>query len=582
MFIKEEHKTDKPDENSDKEVSEDKDSGAFRARIEKSMEAKEAGSEEDESTLEKIADKEREIEEKIFPWLRRRHVALTAGLVGGLAVFGGSAVIDHSVVQGAPPIVEECTTPSSRWVWCDDFEKDRLSSYEGKQDAFIQDRSGFYRSKGLVAGSSGLPVSLTKAVGQTPYYIFSGNTSGNFRDIYWRFYVRKTSDFQSTDQSLLSKASVLAPNGIEAASAEIAMDKENFLHLRSFSGTDQQGRLIKTNNHVYDPVKSKKAVLTSGSWHCVEAHVQLNSAGNSNGVFELWVNGELMARQTDVNWLGSYEEFGINHISLNNHVPEDHAKYFDNFVVSTAPVGCGENTPTSFYTNYVSVSSASQSNQPPRVSSSISVPAASSQSQNQESAQNEQTNSNQSEEQTPQNNLLILSAVPDSSTQVTISWLGYNNSNNNIAGYRIIRNGSFIDHISRLQTSYTDSNLSPNTVYVYEISAFDINGNELARSGKANVRTASLSNPPSSPAIVEAEAVDRNTVKVSWTISRGDKEIAYYEVYKDGELSFIVSNRTYQYDSNINPFHTYVYKVRGVDVAGNKSGFSHEVSVRTN
>ena len=56
-----------------------------------------------------------------------------------------------------------------------------------------------------------------------------------------------------------------------------------------------------------------------GQWHCVETHMKLNTAGQSDGMFELWVDGNLDAQRTGLNWLGSYSAYGINTILFENY-----------------------------------------------------------------------------------------------------------------------------------------------------------------------------------------------------------------------------------------------------------------------
>jgi hypothetical protein len=81
-----------------------------------------------------------------------------------------------------------------------------------------------------------------------------------------------------------------------------------------------------------------------GQWYCVETHVRLNDAGQSNGVFELWINGAPEAQRTRLNWVGNYSAYGINAVFLENYwnagspVPQD--RFMDNFVVSTSRIGC--------------------------------------------------------------------------------------------------------------------------------------------------------------------------------------------------------------------------------------------------
>ena len=72
--------------------------------------------------------------------------------------------------------------------------------------------------------------------------------------------------------------------------------------------------------------------------------MKLNTPGQSDGVFAYWINDQLEAQKTGLNWRGSYTDYGINTITLeawtNNGAPQDQERYFDNFVVSTQPIGC--------------------------------------------------------------------------------------------------------------------------------------------------------------------------------------------------------------------------------------------------
>jgi hypothetical protein len=81
-----------------------------------------------------------------------------------------------------------------------------------------------------------------------------------------------------------------------------------------------------------------------GKWYCIEAHARLNDPRRANGVFELWINGGLEARVDGLNWQGAYSEYGINTVFLENYwndgAPQPQERYFDNFVVSTQPIGC--------------------------------------------------------------------------------------------------------------------------------------------------------------------------------------------------------------------------------------------------
>jgi hypothetical protein len=82
----------------------------------------------------------------------------------------------------------------------------------------------------------------------------------------------------------------------------------------------------------------------AGRWFCIEHHVKLNDPGQSNGVQEFWIDGNLEARDENLNFIGSYTTYGINAIFIENYWNEGSLKkqerYIDNIVVSTKPIGC--------------------------------------------------------------------------------------------------------------------------------------------------------------------------------------------------------------------------------------------------
>src|SRR2546427_310892 len=125
------------------------------------------------------------------------------------------------------------------------------------------------------------------------------------------------------------------------------------LSLDPASGTDAAGNLLTTKYNDFANMRwlGAQSGVTPlfdashvGQWYCVEAHAQLNDAALSNGVFEFWINGNLEARETGLNWLGSFSAYGINALFFENYwntgSPVAQERYFDNIVISTQPIGC--------------------------------------------------------------------------------------------------------------------------------------------------------------------------------------------------------------------------------------------------
>ncbi|RAP77507.1 hypothetical protein [Paenibacillus montanisoli] len=57
----------------------------------------------------------------------------------------------------------------------------------------------------------------------------------------------------------------------------------------------------------------------------------------------MWINDEFEAGRYDLNWLGNYDEYGLNAIFIENYwntgSPKVQSRYFDNLVISTERIG---------------------------------------------------------------------------------------------------------------------------------------------------------------------------------------------------------------------------------------------------
>jgi hypothetical protein len=265
------------------------------------------------------------------------------------------------------PVVAECSSAKSEWIFCDDFESDRLAKY------FEFDNSGgaFSRTTSVgVNGSTGMRArfaagqssagSLKLAFGRTPSSYIRPVDAGTavYRDVYWRVYVRNQAGWQGGGGDKLSRAQSIAnSNWAQAMVAPVwsggSSSNWNYLMIDPHSGTDAGGTLLTTSYNDWSHIRwlggaqSTTPIFDAahlGQWQCVEAHVRLNDAGQSNGVFELWINGTAQPSRTGLNWVGSYSSYGINTVFLENYwnagSPAAQERYMDNFVVSTARIGC--------------------------------------------------------------------------------------------------------------------------------------------------------------------------------------------------------------------------------------------------
>ena len=303
-----------------------------------------------------------------------------AGVVTGLAAgaatitatsdgggTGTSTVtVSASGTSGSP---KECDAPKAGWLYCDDYETDRLT-----RDYFEYDDAGgrFTRASGVgVDGSYGMRVrypttqssagSLKLAFGPTPsaYIRPVVPSATKHRELYWRLYVRTQEGWVGDGGDKLSRALILATS--DWAPAMIApvwsgyhVPESRHLAIDPTSGTDEAGVLKTTRYGDHANMRWLGAAISvtpvfdeshRGRWYCVEARVRLNDAGQSNGVFELWIDDVKEATRTGLNWIGSYEEYGINAVFVENYwndrSPVEQERYIDRLVVSTVRVGCG-------------------------------------------------------------------------------------------------------------------------------------------------------------------------------------------------------------------------------------------------
>jgi hypothetical protein len=268
-------------------------------------------------------------------------------------------------IDPSPLVVNECASPQPGWIWCDDFEEDRLRQY------FEHDAAGgrFTRVAGVGGkGSSGMrgqwntgqvgAGSLKLAFGLTPTSYMRPVDAGTakYREIFWRMYARNPPEWTGGGADKLSRATVFAgSNWSQAMIAHVWSGGSNnaFLVADPASGTDTGGTLLTTKYNDFTNLRwlgarvGKTPIFSGdnlGKWHCVEAHVRLNDPALSNGTFRMWINEQLETERTGMNWLGSFSSYGINAVFLenywNNGSPKQQERYFDNFIVSTQRIGC--------------------------------------------------------------------------------------------------------------------------------------------------------------------------------------------------------------------------------------------------
>jgi hypothetical protein len=296
--------------------------------------------------------------------------AQAAGTYAIVAQSGGKADTANATVTAPPPppsgLANECNAPQPGWVFCDDFDQDRLSSYfeySAQSGSFVRanglGNSGSYAMKARFVQGQVNAGSLHLAFGKTPQAYFQPADAGtaNYREIYWRFYVKYQAGWTGGGGAKLTRAFGFASPSSWAQNmfghVWSGGTNHNYLVLDPASGTDLAGNLVTTTYNDFPNMRWLGATSNAtpifdaahvGSWYCIETHIKLNSSGQSNGVFELWIDGNAEASRTGLNWVGNFSAYGINAVYLENYwnsgSPATQERYFDNLVVSTQRIGC--------------------------------------------------------------------------------------------------------------------------------------------------------------------------------------------------------------------------------------------------
>jgi hypothetical protein len=248
------------------------------------------------------------------------------------------------------------------WIWCDDFENDaslesnyfQVDRADGRFGATTE--AAFGGSRALRAtfiqgdeNAGGVKLSF----GRTPVSP-QLLPDENFNEVYWRHYLMVPTGWVGNPMKV-SRAHVFATSGwLQAAVGMVWEDNSSSLGLGIDPVSGVEGSTVITTRYndqlvfkwlghrsaqtqVYAPANHNR-------WFCVEAHMKLNTPGQSDGSFTLWIDGTKEAENTGINWRGGYTAYGINAIFLENYMnygpSRTQSRYVDNFVVSRARIGC--------------------------------------------------------------------------------------------------------------------------------------------------------------------------------------------------------------------------------------------------
>ncbi|HSX46644.1 MAG TPA: carboxypeptidase regulatory-like domain-containing protein, partial [Patescibacteria group bacterium] len=157
-----------------------------------------------------------------------------------------------------------------------------------------------------------------------------------------------------------------------------------------------------------------------------------------------------------------------------------------------------------------------------------------------------------------------------------------------VNGYYVLENNIPIAQLGSTATSF-DSNRSTNSVYNYQIVAFDAARNYSTLSNTKQVTTGYVGSGgdgfndhafPSVPANFKITKITPQQVKLTWSDSTDDRGIEGYDVFKDDRWVSIRQTGTSYVDSDLVAGSKHTYQIRAADTSL-KTSAKESLSVTT-
>jgi fibronectin type 3 domain-containing protein len=180
-----------------------------------------------------------------------------------------------------------------------------------------------------------------------------------------------------------------------------------------------------------------------------------------------------------------------------------------------------------------------------------------------------------------------LTSSAASDTGIDLSWSAATD-NVGVTGYRVERCSGvgcsdFLQFATPIDTSYSDTGLTPSTSYSYRVHAVDAAGNAGAFSNTSSAATQAApdTTAPSAPGTLTSSAVSSTQINLSWSAATDDVGVTGYRVERcsgAGCSSFTqiaTPTGTSFDDTGLTASTSYSYRVRAQDAANNLGGYSN-------
>jgi hypothetical protein len=256
------------------------------------------------------------------------------------------------------PAPEQPAQRDTAVIFYDDFDqlpdwRSRYFEYSPAKESFV-----WREREGMRGGAMRCQFDQAQVTAGSLKVLFGRNpfergirTSETFHEIYWRVYVKHEAGWEGNPAKLARATCLAAQDWSQGFIAHVWGGKGDALCIDPATGIRDSQR-VTTGYNDFPHLKwlGSRQGLTpifssteSDRWVCVESRVKLNSSGKRDGIFELWVDGKMEAERRDLDWNGEWADYGINAVFLENYWNQGsvkrQARWFDNFVISTKPIG---------------------------------------------------------------------------------------------------------------------------------------------------------------------------------------------------------------------------------------------------
>lgn len=205
----------------------------------------------------------------------------------------------------------------------------------------------------LIPGEGTFGGWVTLRFGDGPDAPAVDSPEGRYDEIWLRYRLRTAGDWPGhTAGDIGEIAAMNGENWGLAADLNLYVDNQFRMHPRAWTCIFDGAQACDGQNDwggTLDMLWSTATdfVLTgadsAGQWQCVEARMRLNEPSATDGEAEVWVDGTRVFLRQNIDWRGTWDEYGINAIRFTNYANASGGQrdfFIDDVVGATERVGC--------------------------------------------------------------------------------------------------------------------------------------------------------------------------------------------------------------------------------------------------